>query len=647
MATVAANPYMFPQKTQDALLELCRQTRDATFHTMELRQRFEFIDREFIRENNLANKEQGQARIANYVGDKRKIQDIVIPVIEPQVSTAHSFLSSVFLSGNPIFGIVSDPTNEEQAMQMEAVISQNATYGGWAREISLFFLDTLKYNFAALEVDWCTEKTWSVITDTAFSKTQGKPKEITWQGNRIRRRDPYNILFDPRVPLTKQHTDAEFVGYSELMNRIGVVQYLQNLSFRMNYTKAMEAPQPIDISPQALYYIPSVFLQNYSYAKLAGMIDWNRWAFGNNSGDPRIQFKNLYILVTRYVRIIPKEFGMSVPASGQPQIWKLVTINDNVIVYMERQTNAHNYLPLIFGQATEDGLNLQTKSFAQKQIPFQDIASSLANSRFAARRRLIADRMLYDPSRIRSEDINSDSPTAKIPVRAAAYGQPLEKAVYPIPFRDEQTGTLMQDVREVKAYADNVSGQNPSQQGQFVKGNKTKSEYDDVQNNSSGRQKDMAILLEAQVFSPVKHIIKTNILQYQPAGPAYSFTDGKEYNINPVDLRNKVLVFQVSDGLMPSEKLIDGDTLNIALSMVAQSPQLAEEYSVGDIFAYLIGTRGVNLTPFKLTPQQIQQRNANMLAQAQAEGAGRAKGAALTNPTAPGEPDGDEPTATK
>lgn len=617
--TTPNTPYFVPQKSQDSILNFCRQTQLAAFSVMDLRKRFEFLDREFIRENNLV-KEQVQARAANAYGDKRKIQDFVIPVIEPQVATAHAYLSSVFLTGVPIFGVVADPANEDQANQMEAVVSQNSIYGSWAGELSLFFLDGLKYNFAPLEITWCTKKIWSLVNDTAYSKTQGKPKEIIWQGNEIKRRDPYNALFDPRVPLTEQHKRAEFTGFTELVTRMELIEYFQNLPYRMNYTKAMEAPLPQESSPNRLYYIPQVYVENFNYAKLSGIMDWNQWAFGSNQkGDPRINFKNLYILVTRYLKIIPAEFGMNVPMAKQPQIWKIVTVGDNVVIYMERQTNAHGYMPMIFGQPTADGLNLQTKSFAQKQLPFQDIASSLMNARMAAKRRLIADRMLYDPSRIREADINSDSPTAKIPVRATAYGQPLDKAIYPIPFRDEQTTSIMQDIREVKSYSNEVSGQNAAQQGQFVKGNKTRFEYEDVAQNSSGRQKAMAILLEAQVFTPVKEIIKSNILQYQPAGPVYSFSAQKEYNVNPVDLRNKILNFKVSDGLMPEDKLIDGDTLNIALQMVAQSPQLAAEYSVGDMFAYLMASRGQNLSPFKLKPEQIQQNNSQAVALEQAK----------------------------
>src|SRR5258706_6605961 len=358
--------------------------------------------------------ESAQSRAANQGGDKRKIQDIVIPLVEPQCETALAYLTGVFLSGNPIFGVVSDAANINQAKQMEAILSENSIRGGWARQFLMFFLDGLKYNFQAMEVDWCTEKIYTLETDAAFSTSQGKPKEVVWSGNKLKRMDPYNTIFDPRAKVAEQHIKAEFVGYVELFNRVALSQFLQALPYRMNVTKAFESmPQGLpSTANQSLYYIPEVFTENFSLAKMSGMMNWDSWATGGKSVDVRIRFKNLYCLCVRYCRIIPADFDMQVPARNQVQIWKIITVNDAVVVYIERMTNVHNYLPIIFGQPMEDGLNFQTKSFAQKQIPLQDLASALANSKLAARRRLVADRGLYDPSRIREADINSEIPSA-------------------------------------------------------------------------------------------------------------------------------------------------------------------------------------------------------------------------------------------
>jgi hypothetical protein len=617
-----ATPYYLPAEVQDNLVKFCQSTQLQSFNpqNVDLRTRFQNIDVEYIRENNLED-QSAQSVAANKMGNKRKIADIVIPLVEPQVQTALSYLSAVFLTGIPIFGVVADPANMGAAKQMEAVISENSITGGWARELLLFFLDGLKYNFHSVEVDWCTRKTYSLQTNAKNTKGQGELKEVIWSGNRIRRLDPYNTIFDPRVKITEQHKYAEFTGYVELYNRVGLAEFLASLPFRMNVTKAYESTLGMAAGLGQLYFIPNVFTENLSGAiRMLGVVNWDAWATGGKI-NVKTQYKNLYQVITRYVRIVPRDFKMMVPANGNVQIWKLITVNDAVLVYAERLSNAHNYLPTVFGQPTEDGLNLQTKSFAQKQIPLQDIASALANSRLAARRRAVSDRGLYDPSRIDPKYMNVDSPTAKIPVRPNAYGQPLEKAYYQMPFKyDEGNASVMSDVREVMKYGDYLSGQNPAQQGQFVKGNKTRSEFEDVQSKSSGRQQLMALALEHQVMAPIKEMIKLNVLQYQQAGPVYSYVEKTPINVNPVELRNSAIMFKVSDGLDPADKIMDGDTLATAMQVVAQpgSP-IAQEYSAGGIFAQLMAIRGVDLTQYKLTPQQIQDRNQQEVALEQAK----------------------------
>jgi hypothetical protein len=617
----AATPMYIRQPEQDKLLQFCKSTQLSVFNpqNIDLRTRFKYIDQEYIRENNMANDQQTQNAQQNRAGNKRKIQDIVIPIVEPQVESSLAFLTSVFLTGEPLFGVVGDLNNMSAAKQMEAIVSNQSTEGGWARHLQMFFHDGLKYNFCAIEADWCIEKTYSLVTD-ATKGPQGQPKEVQWAGNKLKRLDPYNTFFDPRIKITEQHEKAEFAGYVELHNRVSLANYLQSLPFRMNVTDAYNSTLQLMGGLTQLYYIPEVFTENLSPAsKMLGVVNWDLWANGGKL-DTKMQYKNLYQLVTRYLRIVPRDFGLNVPAAGQVQLWKVVTVNDAVVVYAERLSNAHNFIPIIFGQPMEDGLNLQTKSVAQKQIPLQDIASALANSRLAARRRSVTDRGLYDPSRVDEKHINSDSPTAKIPVRPSAYGQDMSKAYYAIPFKDEQTQSIMQDVREVMSYSDLVSGQNRAQQGQFVKGNKTKSEYDDVQNKSSGRQRTMAIRLEHQAMMPLKKIIKFNILQYQPSGEVFSYVDQAPVNINPIDLRKTAVNFKISDGLDPAEKIMDGDTLQIALQAVLQSPELNQEYDAGAIFGELMSVKSnFDMAQFKRTQDQIDARNKQQIALEQAK----------------------------
>jgi hypothetical protein len=251
---------------------------------------------------------------------------------------------------------------------------------------------------------------------------------------------------------------------------------------------------------------------------------------------------------------------------------------------------------------------MQTKGLGEKLIPIQDLASASWNSRLYSQRRKISDRALYDPLRISSADVNSDIPNAKIPVRSSVYGKSVQDAYHAIPFEDNQSGSFVQDAREFSQFANTVSGQNQAQQGQFVKGNKTMKEFDDVPGHSSGRQQTLGIELEDQVFVPIKEMIKLNILQYQPDGPIVHPVDGKTYEVNKQQLRDLSFAMKISDGLTPKEKLMSSEEFQVAIQTIASSPQLLQRYDLAPMFSYLMAQRGADLSPFELT-QQAQVEN--------------------------------------
>jgi hypothetical protein len=516
----------------------------------------------------------------------------------------------VFLSGSPIFGCVSSPEYEDAAQGMEALLDEQSTRGGWVGHLGMFFRDGFKYNLSALEVSWEDKVTAALDSDPTFGNgKQGKPKEIIWSGNCIKRLDPYNIIFDTRVPLSKISEFGEFAGYTELMGRTALKMYIATLPNKMvdNIQAAFESGlggNTVNTSSVAAYYIPPINQDALINLNIRNSTDWMAWASASQSNS-KIQYKNVYEVTTLYARIIPADFGMRVPAPNTPQVWKFIYVNHQILIYAERQTNAHGRLPILFGQPLEDGLSYQTKSYAQNVEPIQQVSSALLNSTIAARRRAISDRGLYDPSRVSEAQINSDNPSAKIPVRPAAYGKPLSEAYYPIPFRDDQSGTIMQEMGTIIKMAEIITGQNPARQGQFVKGNKTQTEYSDVMNNSNGRDQLQSILYEVQVFTPLKEILKLNILQYQGPTSVYYKETGQQINVDPVKLRQAIINFKMSDGLTPASKLINADSFQTALQVIGSSPQIGSGYNLAPMFSYLMKTQGALIGDFEKSKEQV------------------------------------------
>ena len=596
-------------KAQEGIVQFYRSCASITSASWNIRDQMLSIDKLYMRELD-RTMQDAKAKLANATGDPTKYQNIIVPLVLSSVEAAVTYQTSVFLTGVPLFGVSSTAANADAALQMESIIDEQSIRGGWARELQLLFRDGFKYNFGAVEVDWTRKKIFSPETDLEFSPKQAKPVETYWEGNTLKRLDPYNIIFDARYKPTELSARGEFVGYTELISHVELRQYMYELSYKMNSKQAYESgPASVGSSFPYDFYIPQLNPTALLDQKTFASVDWLAWA-GLAERKTNISFKNTYFRTTFYARIVPADFGIASPAAHVPQIWKFVIINNQVIIYAERQTNAHNLIPILFIQPNEDGLGYQTKSLARNAEPFQSVASALVNSAIQARRRAISDRGLYDPTRVDAKQINNESASAKIPVKPAAYGKPLSEAYYPIPYRDEQSAQAMQDLQVMYRMNEHVTGQNQAQQGQFVKGNKTLFEYQDVMQNAAGRSQAISILLETQFFTPLKELLKLNVLQYQQTAEVFNREIEQVIPIDPITLRQATLAFKVSDGLVPASKQMNSEAFQSAVQTIAAVPQLAGAYNLGPMFSYLFKSQRADVAQFEKTQEELQYEQA-------------------------------------
>jgi hypothetical protein len=605
----AATPVVLTKKSQECFIAFYKniQARNNA-NRGTFRSRLETIDREYQREMD-ASSEHRQAKNANKAGDSSRFQNMTVPVIMPQVEAAVTYQASVFLTGEPLFGVVASPQFIDEALQMETVISEESIRGGWVRQLMLAMRNGFKYNFGPVELDWSREVTSVVTTDLAKSATKGIPKEVIWEGNSLTALDPYNTFVDMSVPPTEVYSRGEYAGHTELIGRIELKSRLAALPDKLisNISAALESGcshgATVDSSSMS-YFIPDIN-EEVDETQLRGEgTNWLQWA-GLSSTRKDIDYKDRYEYTVLYARILPSEFDLRLQASNTPQIYKLIIINHQHIVYCELQTNAHNYIPIFIMQPLEDGLRYQTKSLGENGIPFQNLASSYANSIIASRRRAISDRCLYDPSRVEAAHINSANPSAKIPVRPAAYGSKISEAVYHFPYNEDQASNSLQQIQTILGLSNALAGQNQAQQGQFVKGNKTLHEFESVMQNANGRDQLVSILLEHQVFVPLKHVLKTNILQFQGGTSLYNRKEDKVVEIDPVALRKAVMAFRISDGLIPADKILNSEGFSVALQVLGSSPQLAAGYNVSQLFSYMMKTQGADIADFEKAPEQL------------------------------------------
>jgi hypothetical protein len=100
-------------------------------------------------------------------------------------------------------------------------------------------------------------------------------------------------------------------------------------------------------------------------------------------------------------------------------------------------------------------------------------------------------------------------------------------------------------------------------------------------------------------------MLKINILQFQAGVTIYNQDQQVDVNIDPVALRKAVLDFKISDGLIPSSKLINGEAFGSALQVITGSPMIGQSYNIGPMFSYLMKTQGAAISDFEKSSEQV------------------------------------------
>lgn len=587
-------------------------------NTYNLADKLEWKDRAYMREVDFSV-DKWKAIRAKKSGDINKFQNVVIPVVLPQVESAVTFQSSVFLEGFPMFAAVADPENADAATMMDTIIEAQQIRGGWELEFQKMFRDGFKYNILGALVDWNRERVFSI--GSAEQTSSAKLTELAWEGNKIKHLDLYNTFWDTSVPPAQVSSDAEYAGTRQVLSRIALKRWLLSTLGTANHNAAFSSGQmPLMNGDRLGYYMPQLNPEALITPDSISTTNWTGFwtGDGNRLGNAQLMFNGRYLLTTVFARIIPSEFGINkTPAPDVPQTWKFCVVNNEILVLAERLTNAHDKLPIILAQPYDDGLGYQTKSLTDNVMPMQEITTALANSSIQSRRRAISDRGLYNPAMVSAAEINNDSPTAKIPVRPGAFGAGLEAAYRPIPFEDSNFQVNSAEMQGFLGMADTITGMNQARQGQFTKGNRTRTEFSSIMAFGSGRDTTISRSLECSLMTPAKEILKANILQYQAGVRMFNQEQQQVVNVDPLVLRKAMLAFKLSDGILPSEKLISGDTLTVALQTLQSVPQLAQGYNVIPMFSYLMKNQGAKLGPFEKSQQQLAYEQA-MLAWQQA-----------------------------
>jgi hypothetical protein len=571
-------------------------------------QRFNFAQRRHIYEkiDKAIQLESDTRRNLGVNRDQRYdyFDDTEVSLVTQAVDTVKGFLVDLFLARPSIFEAV-PPSKDDMgiAMQVDAVNERDSKDYAWARNLTIAFGDLAKYNKCAIEVDWDTRLVQQLQTSNAGSRSSKSVSEVPTSGNKIKRLDIYNVFHDELVEPAEVHMYGEFVGYTEKISMVEMVRRIKVMKAQgkavMNQHDCFKASTPGSLNS---YMRPCIVPE----APQAGDNDtaWGgNWEmfFGQSVTDGSKYKANPmdeYLWTVMYTRVIPSMLGIT--ELGQPDtvhILRLIKVGDTLVA-CERMNNVHNYFNIITPMIKEDGIGEQVKSDAQLVIPMQNLATKLYDARLRSLAQATGNKYAYIEGTVDVASLRH--PSAPIAVKPNMLNKDPLQSVKQLPFTDQMAANFHQEIGFLKQSASEITRLNRAQMGQFQKGNKTASEFNEIMNNADSDLRTYGLMFENVVMEPIKTIIRANIAQYQDADEIVTSL-GDSVEVNPLLLSTKVINFKLADGLAKKESIASLDPLINSYTQLLANPMLAAQFDVAGLYVYINELMGAKISQFKLT----------------------------------------------
>lgn len=563
------------------------------------RDRFQVVDKKM----QLEYDRKSRGAKSDYENDHRP------PVLLSHLETAYAFYVDLFANGDPIFQIVGDKEQREVITKMQLKVDQDIEEFAYQSIISKALRDALKYDECSLEIDWEARflPTLGSSDNEGRATTGGKNR---FEGNRLKYISPYNTFYDETVDHSRRHVDGTHVGYFE---NVSLPVLHRDITSLVSVGKKVMNYQEVYYNANAAaternYMTPAIGGRDSATNDSLGLR--SLFEFGtasNNTRDKNYEnYKESYERTTVYLRFIPYMFGINCPDSTRVQIFKFVIINMKTMILAERITNVQQYFPVFTAQLNDENLGAGvSKSMAELLMPTQNLSEEMSDLTLSLLYKANGDKLIYDSRIVSKADIESRKPDAKIPARPSAIGRGLGDSIMPLR-SDASAVNIVERIQQTLAQdASNITGQNNASRGQFQKGNKTLQEYNDVMSNAEAIKYVKAILLESTFFTPIKNMIRNNILQYMTAGEVS--VRGKSANVDPVEFRRAALSFRVADGLKNVERLAKTGAMQEAMNLLLPQAEmaLAQGYDVFAIALQYLFNKGLPIDNYRVPAQNL------------------------------------------
>jgi hypothetical protein len=572
-------------------------------------------------------KENDSLRKTARTGGTPQFTTLEIPYSYAVLLTAHTYITSVFMSRAPILQISGRHGEAQNAeMAMEALLDYQLNTGGHLVPMYVWTLDSLKYGTGIMGYYW-DEESYTVRKSVKQPRKffgmdiPGTEETVTLEekvrgyvGTRAYNVRPADFFPDPSFPVS-QFQKGEYCGRYIEMAWLDIVdgaargEYFNVEALKTN--RKTNSNMRIPGSTQ-------VVLPNDPNGQQMTTYD-----------DYDTGVVHLHEL---YVRLIPADWGLG--KSTESEKWVFLLAEDTVIISCKPLGYYHNKFPFEVLESEIDGHSLFTRSMLEVMKPLNDTLTWLLNTHFYNVRKTLNDMMVVDPSRVVMKDMTDPNPGRLIRLKPEAYGSDTRMAVTQLQVTDI-TRSNISDTQLIQDMIQRSTGVNDSLMGMVNSGRKTATEVRSSTTFGINRLKTTTEYMSAMGFSPwtqqlvqVTQQLFGDDRKYKIVGDA-SIWGEKYMNVTPEQIAGFYDFIPV-DGTLPVDRFAQVNLWKTLLEQMQKMPQLLEAYDTTKIFAFvaqLAGLKNIEQFRIQIVPngqmqQQVQAGNSVPMTPDAVEGAG-------------------------
>lgn len=518
-----------------------------------------------------------------------------------QLDEELTFLMTVFAPDSGMFEAIASKDQVDIANGFLLLMNKHAEYYKYYREFQRILFDGLKWNICGGIIEW-SKTHGTKLTSEAGGMLQRKENQVLYQGNCIKHIDWYNFIWDISVSPIDLHFKGEFFATIEVETPFRVKQMEANgeIFGALRFFNPDGTHQFTD----AKYY--------KSHPELRFLPDAGATTAGNNYNWVSILSQGRGSSVGKGIEMVhyfgwlnPTHFGLSTAKEDDKmQIWRISFFPQKGICAAEHLSNAHGMLPIGCGMPIENSQELQQKSYGEILLPLQRFGSFILNTHMGATRKNIWGLVIYDPTRVNLAEVENE-PAARIACSPAAYGQDLNQAVVDLAQRLPTDGAM----NDLKSVIELMQYLLPTDTLRQVADLERATQYQAaaVVQGTNRRSHKIAKLLNDQMFSPMRHMMVYNIMEFQDSVTLLD-QNGKPVQVDPSKFRNEGIEFTIGDGLKGLDRLSQNAILKDMINSIIQSQAALQEFDLPALLTYYTSSSGekIDLRQFRRQPPAAQ-----------------------------------------